>query len=124
MRLFFDTNILLNAAFSEPGGPASEQCMILCNKSGHQGWIAWHTLSNAHYIAKSRSGSKARAFEIITDLLQWAEVAETTKSDAQKALNYGMSDFEDALQLAPPKPVLRMCSSPATPRTSKPAPSP
>lgn len=99
MRVFIDTNIVLNAVFNEEGGPTSARCIELCGSGIHQGWIAWHTLSNAHYIARSRLKSRVQATEIVADLLQWAEIAETTKSDANKAIAYGMSDFEDALQL-------------------------
>lgn len=100
MRVFFDTNILLNTVLNEEGSAASLLCVIHCSTGVHQGWVAWHTLSNAHYIARSRGKSKEQATEMVADLLKWAEIAEITKTDANAALSYEMRDFEDALQLA------------------------
>jgi len=99
MRLFFDTNVLLNFALDEPGGAESKQCVMLCSTGVHEGWIAWHSLSNIHYVIRGRTKSKTHSMRTIISLLNWAEVAETTKSDANRAIAYDMRDFEDALQL-------------------------
>ena len=100
MKVLFDTNILLNGPFGEPGGPVSDRCITLCSGGIHEGWIAWHTPSNAHYIVRARSKSGSVALQFINDLLTWAEVAITSKPDALSAVASGMSDFEDALQVA------------------------
>ena len=99
MRLFFDTSVLLNSPLKEPGSKESDECICLCGDGIHEGWIAWHSLSNIHYVVRSRTKSKTYATHTVTELLAWAEVAETTKSDANRAIAHGMSDFEDALQL-------------------------
>jgi predicted nucleic acid-binding protein len=100
MRVFFDTNVLLNSALGEPGGEMSEHCFKHCGDGKHEGWIAWHSLSNIHYIVESRTKSKPRAMQVIVDLLKWAKVAETSTTAAKAAVGYQMSDFEDALQIA------------------------
>ena len=100
MKVFFDTNILLNGPFGEPGGPASDRCITLCSGGIHEGWIAWHMLSNAHYIVRARSKSGSVALQFINDLLTWADIATTAKPGAFAAIASGMSDFEDALQVA------------------------
>ncbi len=100
MRIFFDTNVLLNSALNEPGGAESERCVRLCGAGTHDGWIAWHSISNVHYVIRGRTKSKTYATQTIAKLLAWAEVAETKKPDALAAISYGMTDFEDALQLA------------------------
>ncbi len=100
MKVFFDTNILLNGPFSEPGAESSNECITRCREGNHEGWIAWHSLSNCHYITRSRSKSPEIALHFISDLLAWVEVAETSRSDALAALAFSMRDFEDALQLA------------------------
>ncbi len=71
-----------------------------CNGSAHEGWIAWHTLSNAFYLVRGHSKSVPTALQFITDLLAWSEVSATTKPDALAAVSSGMADFEDALQVA------------------------
>lgn len=100
MKVFFDTNVLLDDFYERAGAAASKQAALYCVGSSHEAWIAWHTLSNVFYMVRSYSKSKATATTFIKDLLAWTEVAETTKSDANIAVNSGMSDFEDALQLA------------------------
>jgi predicted nucleic acid-binding protein len=99
VKVFFDTNILLNSLLGEPGAKSSNESVLLCREGDHEGWIAWHTISNAHYIARSRSKSPLVALDFVADLLAWVEIAETGKHDALAALEFGMRDFEDALQL-------------------------
>ncbi len=100
MRVFFDTNVLLDGYYQRAGAVASERAVMLCGGGAHQGWIAWHTLSNAFYLVRGHSKSAPTAFQFITDLLAWTEVSATTKPDALAAVGYGMADFEDALQVS------------------------
>ncbi len=101
MKVFIDSNVLLDDFYQRKGAEASREVQRFCVSSpAHEAWVAWHTLSNAFYIVRGHASSKDVARSFISDLLQWVEVAETTKSDALKAISYGMSDFEDALQLA------------------------
>ena len=99
MKLFVDTNVLLDGYFQRPGAAASDQVIALCDRVKHSGCIAWHTLSNAHYLVRGHAKSGQIALQFITDLLSWADVAETTTADALQATRSGMSDFEDALQM-------------------------
>lgn len=74
--------------------------MLLCSSGSNEGWVAWHTLSNAFYLVRGHSKSAPTAIQFITDLLAWTEVSATTKPDALAAARSGMADFEDALQVA------------------------
>jgi predicted nucleic acid-binding protein len=100
MTLFLDTNVLLDGYFQRVGAAASDALIARCDGATLSGTIAWHTLSNAFYLVRGHSKSSAIAFQFITDLLAWAEVAQTAKADALWALKSGVSDFEDALQLS------------------------
>ena len=61
--------------------------------------MAWHTVSNVHYIvARERDAAFARRF--IADILEFLEVAPTDTADLRYALDLPMTDFEDALQAA------------------------
>ena len=73
-----------------------------CNGVTHSGWIAWHSLSNGFYLVRGHSKSSAIATQFITDLLSWADVVETSKSDALWAAQSGLKDFEDAFNFPPP----------------------
>jgi hypothetical protein len=46
VKLFLDTNVLLDGYFQRAGAAASDQVIALCDGVHHSGWIAWHTLSN------------------------------------------------------------------------------
>jgi predicted nucleic acid-binding protein len=100
MKLFLDANVLLDGYYQRAGVGASDQVIALCDGVGHSGWIAWHTLSNVFYLVRGHSKSSPTALQFVSDLLAWADVAETGKADALHAVGTGMSDFEDALQLA------------------------
>jgi PIN domain len=98
MRLLLDINVLLDVAFQRPGAPASGSIIASCGQQ-HEGWLAWHTLATlAYIIERQASATTARTF--IRDLLSWAEVAATTRTDAVDALGWPMPDYEDALQAA------------------------
>jgi predicted nucleic acid-binding protein len=124
VKVFFDTNVLLDGYYKRAGHDTSDEAIERCRVSGpYRGLIAWHTISNAHYIARSRSKSPLVALDFVSDLLAWVEVAETGKHDALTALEFGVRDFEDALQLAAAVACGAGSSSPGTRLTSRPAPS-
>jgi predicted nucleic acid-binding protein len=96
MKLFLDTNVLLDGYFQRIGAASSNAVISGCNGVTDSGRIARHSLSNGFYLVRGHSKSSAIATRFITDLLSWADVVETSKSDAQS----GLKDFEDALQLS------------------------
>lgn len=100
MKLFLDTNVLLDGYFARAGAVASDTVISRCDGSPDSGWIAWHSLSNAFYLVQGHSKCTPTALRFITDLLAWVEVVETSKVDAEWAVRSGMSDFEDAMQLS------------------------
>lgn len=100
MKLFLDTNVILDGYFQRTGAAASCAVISLCDRANFSGTIAWHTLSNVFYLVRGHSKSTATAVRFIVDLLAWADVAVTSKADAVWAVQSGLKDFEDALQLA------------------------
>jgi len=98
MRLLLDINVLLDIAFQRPGEPASTQLIKLCGRE-HEAWVAWHSIARlAYLIERQQTAAESRKF--ILSLLEWADVAATSRTDALTALDWPMSDFEDALQAA------------------------
>jgi predicted nucleic acid-binding protein len=100
VKVFLDTNVLLDGFFQRAGAVASDQVIALCDGVTHSGWIAWHTLSNIFYLVRGHSRSEQIALQFVSDLLSWSEVAVTGKPEALHATQAGMNDFEDALQVA------------------------
>jgi predicted nucleic acid-binding protein len=98
MRIFLDTNVLLDVYLKRAGEPGSAAVISACGQPWNQGFIAVHTLSNAFYLIE-RQRTRAEAWEFIRDVLAWAGVAEITTADAARTQAMSMSDFEDALQI-------------------------
>lgn len=100
MRVFLDTNILLDVLLNRPGLAAESDAVILrCENLGHLMFISWHGLATAYYLLK-RGRSSADALLEVDKILNWAVVANCGDADARKARHLGFSDFEDALQAA------------------------
>ena len=98
MRLLLDINILLDVAFQRPGEPATAQIIARCGRE-HEAWLAWHSVATLAYLIE-RQDSAAQARDFVRGLLGWVDVAVTQRSDAQRALDWPMPDYEDALQAA------------------------
>jgi predicted nucleic acid-binding protein len=98
MRIFLDTNVLLDVYLKRAGEPASARVIAACGEPWNQGLVAIHTLSNAFYLIE-RQRTRAEAWEFIRDVLAWASVAGIVTADAERTQRMGMGDFEDALQI-------------------------
>ncbi len=98
--LLIDSDILIDAALiREPYAASSMSLLAQVRQGRERACIAWHTISNFHYVvARERNAPYARQF--IADLLGFVDVAPTGTADARYALDLPMADFEDALQAA------------------------
>ena len=100
MILLIDTDVLVDVALGrEPHAAASGELLSLIEKGHAAGFIAWHSLSNFHYLLTSARGS-SEAREFLRDLLLFIDVAPTSTSSASYAIGLPMRDFEDALQVS------------------------
>jgi predicted nucleic acid-binding protein len=100
MRLFLDTNILLDVFLNRSGKAASLQVLHQCVTSGNEGWIAWHSLSNGFYIVRRETKSLAEAKRFVSELLRWCNVASVGTLEAVDAEKMNLNDIEDAMQIA------------------------
>lgn len=100
IRLFLDTNVILDLIISDRAGHQSalalEQyanthpCKLSC---------AWHSLSIIEYIGRKRFGAEAIHL-LLRNLLETFDVPSTGTEEAKKAFNFLAGDFEDALQIS------------------------
>lgn len=98
MRVFFDTNILLDVLLNrEPFAADSGSAILRCGALGAQRYIAWHGLATAYYLLK-RGRTEAATLAEVDKILAWARIAEVTDSHARRARAMKFNDFEDALQ--------------------------
>ncbi len=100
MRLFLDTNILIDiiedrAEFAED----SSAVLILAEQLGASLLIAWHGLATAYYIIRRDRTEQAAMIEV-DRILGWAEIAPVDSLSASRARSFQLPDFEDAMQCA------------------------
>ena len=101
MVVFLDTNVLLDVFLERTGASAGRQCLICPLVRGDYLHIAWHTVSNCHYMMRHRAKlPPAVCLDHIRDLNRLARVVPASNAEVEKALDLPMRDFEDALQIA------------------------
>lgn len=109
MRVFLDTNILLDVLLNRTGLVADSEAVILrCEKTGNEMFIAWHGLATTYYLLR-RGRTEAEAMQELDKLLAWARVADAGDAHARKARGLGFPDFEDAMQAASASACLADC---------------
>jgi predicted nucleic acid-binding protein len=100
MRVFLDTNILLDVLMNRPGLVAESEAAILrCESLGAEMFVAWHGLATAYYLLR-RGRTEAEAMLEVDRILAWAQVASAGDAEARRARSLGFADFEDAMQAA------------------------
>jgi predicted nucleic acid-binding protein len=98
MRVFLDTNIVLDVLLNRPGLAAESEAVILrCENAGDPMFMAWHGLATAYYLLR-RGRTEADAMAEMDKLLAWVRIADATDARARVARQLGFGDFEDALQ--------------------------
>lgn len=98
--ILVDTDVILDVALDR--APWAEDSMALLGRleAGPIGsFVAWHTLSNLHYLLRpAQGGGDARAF--LTALTEFLMVAPTSTDDFRFAVRLPMTDLEDAMHVA------------------------
>lgn len=100
MHVFLDTNVILDVALQRPGlFEGSKRALEKCETDGHTLRLSWHTVSNLFYLLRRERGGD-KTVEFLRSLLAVSTIATVGHADALRALEYGLRDFEDALQLS------------------------
>lgn len=98
MRVFLDTNILLDVVEARPGlVEDSSAVLVLCDEIQADLFIAWHSLATLYYLIRRRRSEAATIYEI-DRILVWANIAPVDSDSATRARSLSFSDFEDAMQ--------------------------
>ena len=98
MRVFLDTNILLDVLLNRVGlAEESEAAIVRAEDLGAGMFVAWHGLATAYYLLR-RGRTEEEALGEVDRILSWAQVATTGDAAARQARGLGFADFEDALQ--------------------------
>jgi predicted nucleic acid-binding protein len=98
--LLLDTNIILDVALKR--APWSVDGALLLDAIGRgeaSGLIAGHAVTTIHYIIEREVG-RTKALAAVADMLALLDVVPLDRNDFQRALSIGLSDYDDAVQVA------------------------
>lgn len=100
MRLFLDTNILLDFLLDRPPFAESSEELLRAIEAGKaKGFISGITVSNLYYVLHDINKRKD-PLPSLAALLAVLEVVPTSKPLLLEAMNSGFKDFEDGIQNA------------------------
>lgn len=98
--ILLDTDVILDVALGrDPHAEASSALLDQIERGGRGAFVAWHTLSNIHYMIRpGRGDTNARTF--LLELTRFVTVAPTDRESFRYAATLDMADLEDAMQVA------------------------
>ena len=100
MKILFDVNVILDVLLDrDKWGEDSAKLLDAAERREIEGYIAAHTMTTAYYIVAKATVSRT-ARMAVADLLRILDVVPLDSADFTHALALGMSDFEDAVQVA------------------------
>lgn len=101
MRILVDTNIVLDFLLErEPFRQDAERLFEAIASNRITGYVTATTLTNIFYIARRLTQSIDRARQAVAITLAIMEVCPVDRATLEIALASGLSDFEDAVQIA------------------------
>jgi len=99
MRILLDTNIILDVALNRQGhSEKAKELIYFLNQKEIPFFVTATTVTDIYYILK-KSDNHASALEFLQNFLLYADVAGVDKTIIINALNSGLNDFEDAVQI-------------------------
>jgi len=99
MRVFFDTNVLLDVLLTRPGLEVeSRELWNTVEADKIEGLVSAVSISTIYYLAYKMSRDRAFAMNCISRILNIFEIAEVNAVVIHQAMASGMSDFEDSIQ--------------------------
>ncbi|HLL82793.1 MAG TPA: PIN domain-containing protein [Longimicrobium sp.] len=100
MKLLLDINILLDLFLQRHPWDGEAALLLSAVENGQpEGYVAGHTITTVHYVV-ARAKDRRVAAMAVTDLLRIVRVVPVEAADFHQALVLGLSDFEDAVQVA------------------------
>ena len=99
MRIFFDTNVLLDVALRREPHFTKSYAILSDAIQNHACFLSWHTVSNLSYIL-GRLETKEDALTFIQEITKVCTIAPVEHKDLAVALKHNSGDLEDAMQIA------------------------
>ena len=101
MRIFFDTNVLLDVLIKREDEQLSEsavKAISAAKQLGAESFIATITIPTVAYVLKNKTGAEKK--KTINAFLKSFSVIDSTAKHVQFALKSSFDDIEDAMQYA------------------------
>ena len=100
MKVLFNTNIILDAVLARVPFVENAAYLLEAVELGRiQGFISATTITDIHYLVKRHTKSTEIAIATIAKLLILMEICAVARDVIQQAVDLGLSDFEDAVQV-------------------------
>ncbi len=96
MKVFFDTNIVLDAAMEREGSEDSVRLVQAVINEEIVGTVTANTITDIHYIMRKRRGESV-AREAVQYTLAIFDISPVDGDACSMALNEPMADYEDAV---------------------------
>ncbi len=97
MKIFFDTNVLLDALVEgRTGGEEARQLILAVAQDQAEGFLGANCIADIYCAARKFLGD-SRTHEAIYDLMAIFKVMSVGEDDCLSALETPMGDFDDAL---------------------------
>lgn len=101
MKILIDTNIILDYLLErEPFFKDSETLFNIISENKVTAYVSATTLTDIFYIARKQTKSIDKARQAILFILKVMEVCSVDRTVIEIALQSGLKDFEDAVQVA------------------------
>lgn len=98
MRVFFDSNVIIDALSSrEESTKVEETLLYKAVVGGIQGILSAKQLTDIYYVLRRYYSSDERRRELLSILVAGFEIASVDRDVCSKALDSSISDYEDAV---------------------------
>lgn len=86
MKLLLDVNVILDVVLArDPWAEDAARLLAAIHRGEHDGWVAGHTVTTAHYLVERARDTKAAAVAV-TDLLDLVDIAPVAEPELRRAL--------------------------------------
>jgi len=95
-----DANVLLDIVLERQGLAEAIACLdAFDGETSLSPWVAAHSISVIFYVGRPKIG-KAAILNWIRESLEILQMSPLSSAQTVKSFEYGISDFEDAMQVA------------------------
>jgi len=99
MKVFIDTNLILDVlAERRPFYETSARIWELVESRDLKGYLSATSITDIFYILNRQLGPE-KAYHFVNKIMMVFDITSVSQADIRKALNLGLQDFEDALQV-------------------------